>query len=254
MNNFKIYKIIALIALTLELAVAFVLFGKIKNLILDNNIIADEKTLLVLIIASIALATVLFILVFIVTGNKNEETLIEEIHFLDNDNTDSSIAEDEISESIDTEVYIKKIIPKESAKFDHVKYTEKLLSNFAKEFDIVQGLFFLKEKESDLFKNTGKYAYFGEEEPRDFKLGESLSGQVAKNKTILNLKDIPENYVTILSGLGSSSPKNLLIIPIIFNDETIGVFEFASFKEFEHKFNALFEKISDVLGKTLSKY
>ena len=118
----------------------------------------------------------------------------------------------------------------------------------------MQGLFFVREKDSDNFKITGKYAYFGESEPKDFKLGEGLSGQTAKNQIALNLKDIPENYVTILSGLGSSSPNHLIIIPIIFNNETIGIIELASFKEFKKNFNELFEGMSEQIGKVLGKY
>jgi len=254
MNNFKTHKIVAIIALLSELIISFVLFGKIKNLIIENNIDANEKTISFLIIASILITAILFILLFNVFANKGEENLIKEIKFSNEDSSKNTVSENETNEIIDIENFTKKIIPKESSKFDITKYTEAFLSKFAKEFDIVQGLFFLKEKDSDIFKNISKYAYFGEEEPKNFKLGESLSGQVAKNKTILNIKDIPENYVTILSGLGSSSPKNLLIIPIISNNETIGIVEFASFKEFEHKFNDLFEKTAILLAKTLSKY
>jgi len=155
---------------------------------------------------------------------------------------------------IDIEAYMKKILPKEKPDNTIEDYTEKLLSNIAKEFDIVQGLFFIKDKQNEEFRVAGKYAYFGEEEPRNFKLGETLSGQAAKNKTVLNLKEIPENYVTILSGLGSSSPNHLLIIPIVLNDESIGVIELASFKEFKRNFKDLFEAMSDQIGQFLTKY
>lgn len=178
-----------------------------------------------------------------------------EIEFIDTTSDSYSSSDKELQdETIDIEGYIKRIIPKDTPKLDVKKYTEKILSNFAKEFDIVQGLFFVREKKSDIFNITGKYAYFGEEDPKSFKLGESLSGQVAKNKTILYLNDIPENYVTILSGLGSSSPSTLLLIPIIVNDKTIGVVELASFKEIKRKFNDLFEELSEQIGKTLSNY
>ena len=156
-------------------------------------------------------------------------------------------------ERIDIEGYTKKILPKENSKLDRKKYTEKILSNIAKEFDIVQGLFYVKESETDIFSISGKYAYFGEEEPSSFKLGESLSGQVAKNKKPLNLVDIPENYITILSGLGSSSPNYLLIIPIILNNETVGVIELASFKKFKSNFSDFFEKVSEQIGKVIVK-
>jgi len=69
----------------------------------------------------------------------------------------------------------------------------------------------------------------------------------------LNLKEIPEDYVTILSGLGSSSPNNLLLIPIILEDETVGVIELASFKKFGKVIIELFESISDKMGKKIIK-
>lgn len=252
MTNFKIYKITAFIALLIELIVSFVLFAKIKNLLFTNRIETNESLLYVLIIVMLFIATSLFVLVFILSKNKNEEDT--EVKFDDITNNDKEIITDKSHELIDIESYLKKIIPKESSKFDLTIFTEKILSNIAKEFDIVQGLFFFKEKDSETYKNIGKYAYFGEEEPKDFKIGETLSGQVAKNKTILFLTDIPDNYVTILSGLGTSSPNNLLIIPVIVNDETIGIIELASFKEFEKKFNDLFLKVSENIGQTLNKH
>jgi putative methionine-R-sulfoxide reductase with GAF domain len=253
MTNFKIYKITAFIALLIELIVSFVLFAKIKNLFFTNKIETNESLLYFLIIVMLFIATSLFVLVFILSKNKNEEDTLTQVKFDDITNN-KEIITDKSHELIDIESYLKKIIPKESSKFDLTIFTEKILSNIAKEFDIVQGLFFFKEKDSETYKNIGKYAYFGEEEPKDFKIGETLSGQVAKNKTILFLTDIPDNYVTILSGLGTSSPNNLLIIPVIVNDETIGIIELASFKEFEKKFNDLFLKVSENIGQTLNKH
>jgi len=254
MTNFKIYKITAFVALLIELIVSFVLFAKIKNLITTNSIETNESSLYVLIFIVIFIATTLFILVFILSKDNNEIDVQAKVKFYESSNDDKEIIEDNSVEIVEIDTYLKKIIPKESAKFDVTTYAEKFLSNVAKEFDIVQGLFFAKDKDSDLFKNIGKYAYFGEEDPKDFKTGETLSGQVARNKTILFLTDIPDNYVTILSGLGTSSPNNLLIIPVIINKETIGIIELASFKEFEKKFNNLFLKISEIIGQTLSKH
>ena len=255
MSNFKTYKILAFTALLAELIISFVLFGKIRNLLLGSEFSSSGKSFYFLIILSIFFVTTLFVIIILLTYRKEDEDLIGEIKIIE-DTSNNNISTDNVSqdELIDVENYIKKIIPKEDSKLSLTKYIEKFLSNIAKEFDVVQGLFFVKEKESDIFNIVGKYAYFGEENPKSFKLGESLSGQVAKNKTILYLKDIPENYVTILSGLGSSYPNNLLLIPVIINNETIGLIELASFKEFKRKFNDLFEKTSEQIGKALSKY
>jgi len=201
---------------------------------------------------------VLLFVMAILAINKNEaEDLFHKKDFvaiedsLENE-TAQEIKED-ISDKIDVEHYMKKLLPKEDSKLGVLKYSEKVLSNFAKEFDIVQGLFYIREKGTDQFSISGKYAYFGETEPEGFKLGQSLPGQTALNKTILYLNDIPENFVTILSGLGSSSPRFLVIIPVVFNNETIAVIELASFKELKKSWQKIFENVAQKIGESLSK-
>jgi putative methionine-R-sulfoxide reductase with GAF domain len=256
MNNPKIIKILAFISLFAELIISFILFSNIRNLITENQINLVGNGIYVLIILLIIFAFILFVSAILSSRQSEAEDLSSEIKILDDDSSKKDENSNDVSqdELLDIDSYIKKILPKEDSKMDLVKYTEKLLSNIAKEFNIVQGLFFVKEKESDVFNIAGKYAYFGEEEPKSFKVGESLSGQAAKNKTVLNLKEIPENYVTILSGLGSSSPNHLNIIPIVYQDETIAIIELASFKEFKKNFNQLFEGMNEQIGKALSKY
>lgn len=255
MSNLKTYKFLALLALVLELILSFVFFGKIRNLFVNIEINQNASSFYFLIIASLIIFITLFVIAILLT-NKNDFKDYNKANIVleESSNTETKEIEEIKNESFNIENSIKKILPKDPDKLDKIQYTEKFLGNIAKEFDIVQGLFFVKDKESDIFNIIGKYAYFGEKEPQSFKIGETLSGQVAKNKTILNLKDIPENYVTILSGLGSSSPNHLLIIPIIYNKETIGIMELASFKEFKRNMNNLFEGISEEVGKTLSKY
>ena len=256
MSNLKIYKSLALVALFAELVISFILFGRIRNIFLENEISQNANTIYILILLILVFVLSLFIISVLLSHQNNGEDLSSEIKILEDDPSKKDLDANDVSkdELVDIENYINKIIPNEDSKLDLTKYTEKILSNIAKEFNIVQGLFFVKEKETENFNIAGKYAYFGEEEPQSFKLGESLSGQAAKNKTVLNLKDIPENYVTILSGLGSSSPNHLIVIPIIFKKETVGIIELASFKEFKKKFNELFEGMSEQIGKALSKY
>lgn len=253
MSRFKTNKIFAFIALAVELTILFVLFGKIRNLELSNQVTNNYNTIYILVLAAAVLVLIIF---FLLLSNKasTEDMYSRKLTQIKEDKYKGKSFEDESKEETSNmEYYLNKILPKENAKLDSTKYTEKILSNIAKEFDIVQGLFFVKEKKTDIFNIAGKYAYFGEEQPKSFKSGETLSGQVAKNKTTLNLKEIPEDYVTILSGLGSSSPNNLLIIPIILKDETLGIIELASFKKFGKVIIELFESISDKIGNELIK-
>jgi len=252
MSRLKTNKIFAYIALAVELAVLFVLFGKIRNLELSNQVSENYRIIYILILIAAIFALIIFIL--LISKSRTEENYSRKLAQIDDSKSkDKSSKTETEEENTNMEYYFNKILPKENVKLDLAKYTEKILSNIAKEFDIVQGLFFVKENKSDIFKIVGKYAYFGEEQPKSFKLGETLSGQVAKNKTTLNLKEIPEDYVTILSGLGSSSPNNLLIIPIVLKEETVGVIELASFKKFGKVIIELFESMSDKVGKELIK-
>jgi len=257
MSKNRIHRTLAFLALIAGFILFFILFGKIHNLVLDYNISENQQSIYVLLILAVIVSVFLFVLSILTSNKKDIEDNYnkKDINLIEGSSKQKPINENQSKkELVDVENYIKKILPKDNSKLDLIKYTEKILSNISKEFNIVQGLFFVKEKESDIFNITGKFAYFGDEEPQSFKSGETLSGQVAKNKTTLNLKEIPENYMTILSGLGSSSPNHLMIIPIIFEDKTVAIIELASFKEFKSNFSDLFERLSDEIGKTLIKY
>ncbi len=65
-------------------------------------------------------------------------------------------------------------------------------------------------------------------------LNEGLIGQAAVEKKILFLKDIPEGYINIRSGLGSTAPKHIIIAPLVFEDELKGVIELATIEEFSN--------------------
>ena len=132
-------------------------------------------------------------------------------------------------------------------------YAEKLLQNIAKELNIVQGLVFVLNNDDQQFHASGEYAYFSEQQPRSFPIGETLSGQVAKNQKILNLKELPEGYITVISGLGKSSPRQLLIAPIVHQDECIGIMELASFKPFGENEELLAQKICESMANLLNE-
>jgi len=113
------------------------------------------------------------------------------------------------------------------------EYADSLLINLSKHFGIAQGLFFIKG-ESDVFTLTGSYAFYSEQGIVDFELGEGLAGQVAKNKSPLNISNVPLGYITILSGTGKGQATNLLIFPVIHNNRTIAIVELASFSAIDN--------------------
>lgn len=62
------------------------------------------------------------------------------------------------------------------------------------------------------------------------RIGEGLAGQVAKDMTPFCLQDVPDDYLIISSTMGEMSPKNITVIPCIYQDELIAIMEFGSLK------------------------
>lgn len=89
-------------------------------------------------------------------------------------------------------------------------------------------------------------------EKQRLKLGEGILGQTFLEKETTYLTNIPEDYVRITSGLGDSSPKSILMVPLKVDKEVYGIVELASFKEFELHEISFVEKLGETIASTLS--
>jgi transcriptional regulator with GAF, ATPase, and Fis domain len=125
----------------------------------------------------------------------------------------------------------------------------------AETFKMVQGIFYTKQAKKDNFECAATYAYFSDQKPELFKSGETLPGQAVKNKTLVVLNNVPDNYVTIVSGLGKSLPKQLIFVPVKHQDEVVGVIEYATFENITERqqraLDAISKKIADAIVKLL---
>ncbi len=88
----------------------------------------------------------------------------------------------------------------------------------------------------------------GKAEPIQYRLGQSLIGQVARSKRSIVVANLPEGYVTISAGLGEAPPTNLAVLPILFEDQVIGVIELASFASFSQVQTDFLEQLTETLG------
>jgi signal transduction histidine kinase/CheY-like chemotaxis protein/HAMP domain-containing protein len=84
--------------------------------------------------------------------------------------------------------------------------------------------------------------------PIQYRIGQSLIGQVARTKRSIVVADIPEGYIRISSGLGEAPPANLAIVPILFEDQVLGVLELASFTQFTQVQTDFLEQLTETLG------
>src|SRR6202012_5940031 len=84
--------------------------------------------------------------------------------------------------------------------------------------------------------------------PIQYRIRPALDGQGAKNKRPVVVDDIPHGYIKISSGLGEASPSKLAIMPIMFEDQVLGVVELASFSKFTPIQIAFLEQLAETLG------
>ena len=119
-----------------------------------------------------------------------------------------------------------------------------------KELEASQGIFYVAKTREDgvhILTMVASYAYHLPETSKlEFEFGEGLAGQVAKEGKLINLSTVPEGYLTILSGLGQSSPRSLCIVPLKKNEAVFAVLELASFKKFTQEDVELLQDLSGV--------
>ena len=65
-----------------------------------------------------------------------------------------------------------------------------------------------------------------------YRMKESLVGQCAFEKKRILLADVPEDFIYIATGLGEAPPRNVVVLPVLFEGETKAVIELASFQPF----------------------
>lgn len=253
-RNKQIFIILILIS---AIVVVFILAEIYKLLALDlDSTVAFQ---LRLIRSGMFFISFLLVVSFILTTfNKNEQKkrgwiVEEENNSLLNLEIESNKTSDNIVEHKElNEVTIQDIFIDNSIKNVN-EIANELLSKLGKKLNLGVGLMYLKSTDNDNFNFVGSYGYIANKKPESFKEGEGLNGQVVKNKTPLYIENIPDNYVRIISGLGQSLPKYLLILPIIIKEEIIGIIEMASFSEFNIDINKATNVISDYLSDKINQ-
>ena len=88
--------------------------------------------------------------------------------------------------------------------------------------------------------------------PIQYRIGQSLIGQVAKSQRPIVVEEIPPGYIKISSGLGEAPPANLAVLPIVFEGQVLGVAELASFTKFTPAQVSLMEEVAETLGVSVN--
>ena len=130
-----------------------------------------------------------------------------------------------------------------------------IISNLVTYLEANQGGLFItnQDDETSYLELVACYAYERKRyQQKQVAIGEGLVGQVFLEKEYLYLKDVPDHYVHITSGLGQATPRSLLIVPLMVNEVVYGVLEIASFREFADFQIVFLQKLGENIASTLA--
>ncbi|MCM2577067.1 HAMP domain-containing protein [Streptomyces meridianus] len=82
--------------------------------------------------------------------------------------------------------------------------------------------------------------------------GRGLIAQAALEKRRILVSEVPPDYITIKSGLGSALPASVVILPILFEDQVLGVIELASFGRFNEVHLAFIDQFVTTIGVSIN--
>ncbi len=89
--------------------------------------------------------------------------------------------------------------------------------------DLLTGVLYLKE--DDVLRLAGGYTYSRRTSPGEIPANEGVLGQVLHSKKPRTFTDLPNGGRTVTSGLLQLTPKNAIVLPLLYNQEPVGVLE-----------------------------
>jgi HAMP domain-containing protein/CheY-like chemotaxis protein/signal transduction histidine kinase len=117
------------------------------------------------------------------------------------------------------------------------------------------GAFFISDAETGApaLRLIASYAYRARKHVGNrFMPGEGLVGQAALEKQPILLQNVPDDYIQITSGLGEAAPRNIIVLPILFEGEVKAVIELASFLPFSSIHQTFLDQLAESIGVVLN--
>jgi len=236
-------------------------FNWIEQLKIDLGLASDQQAKLssglgnLMVILGIETAIGFLAFLFFLLGSRSTTQIVS---FSNNNNQNNSSNDlDTINENHTSVKNIQEVENILGQLFEsEQKKMEKVLWKVANDLEAVQGAIFLtKQKDAEMKKIEllAGYAYYlPESKVLTYEFGEGLAGQVAKDGRLVNISSIPEGYISVISGLGNSSPTNLILVPIKNEqEEVLGVIEIASFRGFDQKDELFLKEVALLLAKEI---
>jgi CheY-like chemotaxis protein/signal transduction histidine kinase/HAMP domain-containing protein len=129
-----------------------------------------------------------------------------------------------------------------------------LLSELTPLVNAQQGVIYQMETEEvPGLKLLSTFADDGQDGHRpDLQVGEGLIGQCAAEKRRMLITELPSHTVPIRSGLFQAVPRNIIVLPVLFEDQVKAVIELASLSTFTASHLAFLDQLTASIGIVLN--
>jgi HAMP domain-containing protein/signal transduction histidine kinase/ActR/RegA family two-component response regulator len=137
---------------------------------------------------------------------------------------------------------------------DLAAVTRMIMSEVTPVIEAQHGAFFLAEttEEGQLLRRAASYGSATDAEDVVFALGEGLVGQAAVERKPIRVPQVPPSYLTVRSGLGEAAPADLFVLPVLFEEQVLGVIELASLRSFSDVHTGFLSQLVETIGVVLN--
>ncbi|MEA2320426.1 MAG: hypothetical protein QOD81_276, partial [Solirubrobacteraceae bacterium] len=134
--------------------------------------------------------------------------------------------------------------------------TQLIMSEVTPVVSSQHGAFFLVESDhagEEQLRLIAAYGYKPQPGvPDRFRLGEGLVGQSALERRPIRLTDVPDDYIKVASALGEATPATIQVMPIMFEEQVLGVIELGSLRPFGEVNQAFLDQLTDTIGVVIN--
>jgi signal transduction histidine kinase/DNA-binding response OmpR family regulator len=131
---------------------------------------------------------------------------------------------------------------------DFAAFSAGLFSCFSESIPLLYGALYVADESRKRLTRVGGFALDNPGDAREFTLGEGLIGQAAVERRPLVLSTREGDQILVLTGMGTVTPRTLVIMPVVHQDVVVGVLELAPISSLSERHQALLDALLPVLA------
>ncbi|MDB5869178.1 MAG: response regulator [Polaromonas sp.] len=138
-------------------------------------------------------------------------------------------------------------------QLDLARLGQSALGFLAHYLDVPVAALYIREDHGTL-RRIGAYGFSPASESAEqiFYSSQGLVGQAALENRLLQLDDVPADYIKVRSGLGHASPRHVLVVPLHHEGQVTGVVELAFFRPLVARDTELTQLVANIIGTALN--